>query len=90
MDASRIGIVYTVDDRHQRQVMLLWSNDSGNSWSKTRPLSAPNAKASHPRLIALPEGYRAFWSEQRENGAATWMTVFLLVAAAAVAAGPSI
>jgi len=90
LDAKRVGIVYTVEEQDRRQVMLLRSNDGGKSWSKAQPLSAPGAKASHPRLIANPGGYRAFWSEQRDNGVSEWMTALFATEAATMPAAPSI
>jgi hypothetical protein len=41
------------------------SNDGGLTWEAPELLSAPDAPAAHPRVVALADGFRVFWTEER-------------------------
>ena len=58
-------------------VFAATSTDAGRSWSTPARLSAEQATATHPRVIACGDSFRAIWTEQRP-AAATTLVVKLL------------
>jgi hypothetical protein len=51
------------------------SRDGGVTWSKAVQLNPLDTSATHPRLIATPSGFRAFWSQiPAEGNVATWQS----------------
>ena len=53
------------------------SSDSGQTWSPPERLSAQRGAATHPRVIAVGDEFRAFWTEARPDQPATWRTAEL-------------
>jgi hypothetical protein len=39
------------------------STNDGTTWAMPRSLSKPEVSATHPRVVAFPAGYLAFWTE---------------------------
>lgn len=48
-------------------VLATISGDGGDPWSPVWRLSAPGAKASHPRIIASGGKFKVFWSQAADN-----------------------
>ena len=40
------------------------SSDGGSTWEAPVRLSAPEAPAAHPRVVAVQDGFRVFWTEE--------------------------
>lgn len=56
----------------ESMVMTAGSRDGGKTWSVPRRISDEKVTAVYPRIISVPTGYRAFWTESqgrdREGG----------------------
>ena len=50
-------------DAGTTEIWAAVSNDNGATWSTPRQISAPEVSASHPRLVPVADGFRAFWTE---------------------------
>jgi hypothetical protein len=70
--SGEVAIVYTHATSLGSPLYWLHSRDQGRHWSKPSALTAPDAKADHPRVIATDKGFRAFWTESREGGGKSW------------------
>jgi hypothetical protein len=51
------------------------SPDGGLTWNPPVLLSQPSAPAAHPRVVALENGFRVFWTEERPLQTAGWKSV---------------
>jgi hypothetical protein len=72
-DGSLLAVWDDVADFAVRAAM---SRDSGNTWSSPSVLNSPSARASHPRAVAVGNGYRVFWTEMPRDGSVVdWKTV---------------
>lgn len=49
------------------------SRDGGRSWTEPRRVSAAGMSASHPRVIATPDGFKALWTEKGVGKEAAWV-----------------
>jgi len=43
------------------------SSDGGETWEAPVRLSAPETPAAHPRVAAIQDGFRVFWTEEVPN-----------------------
>jgi hypothetical protein len=68
LNNNHVGIIYTISDIEKKRVVTKVSSDGGNTWSSAHQLSIDEAKPSHPRIVATPEGFKFFWTEWQENG----------------------
>ncbi len=78
--ADAQGRLAAVWDSRAGEAPGIWgavSTDAGKSWSEPRRLSAIEATATHPRVIAAGKGFRAFWTEERTGKPAGWASVVL-------------
>jgi BNR/Asp-box repeat protein len=67
MDNGRIAVVW--DAGAQGGVIFaMTSDDGGKTWS-AKQISEEGAVASHPRIVAAPDGFRIFWTETRTGNA---------------------
>lgn len=53
------------------------SADGGRTWSEPKQLSPKGVNAAYPRVVAVPGGYRAFWTESATGQPGTWRTAAL-------------
>ncbi|MEO1895090.1 MAG: sialidase family protein [Methylococcales bacterium] len=44
------------------------SLDQGQTWLNETALSAPDVDATHPKVVAVNEGFLVFWTEKQEGG----------------------
>ncbi len=51
------------------------SPDGGLTWKPPELLSEPATPAAHPRVVALEDGFRIFWTEERPLQTAVWKSV---------------
>lgn len=58
----------------------IWGSvsDDGEKWSQPRRLSAPNVVATHPRVVAIANGFRVFWTETDSAASVKWSSAPLL------------
>ncbi|MDD5035544.1 MAG: sialidase family protein [Methylococcaceae bacterium] len=70
-------VVYTGPVGDGEGVQFIRSEDGGKTWSPPRLLSAEGAVADHPRILATPAGFRAFWTEKRPGSGRVWAMQFL-------------
>ena len=63
---GRVGVVYAAAGEGAQ---FTQSADGGKSWS---PPLLLGAAADHPRILATPQGFRAFWTEKRAAGGRVW------------------
>ena len=73
LDSETIGLVYTVGKGDKKRIEAIQSADGGNSWTKPEALTKGSLNPSHPHILATSQGFRAFWSQLRENGNSVWM-----------------
>jgi photosystem II stability/assembly factor-like uncharacterized protein len=50
------------------------STDQGKTWSASRQLSAVGPSASHPRVVAVNDEFRVFWTEQSAGKPVKWVS----------------
>ena len=63
IDADNIGVVWDNADAQGSTIYAALSNDAGASWSEAVQISVGGGNATHPRLLAMPSGFRVFWTE---------------------------
>lgn len=74
---GRLAMVWDARGSEGTQVFMSESSDNGDSWSTAKLLSAPDALAEFPRVVATPQGFLAMWSEKRTGTGRQWSaTVF--------------
>ena len=64
IDADNIGVAWDNADLQGSTIFAALSNDAGASWSDAVRISVDGGNATHPRLLAMPSGFRVFWTEQ--------------------------
>lgn len=69
---GEVAIVFTRSTNAGTPLYWLRSRDGGRHWSKPQALTGPEVKADHPRIVAMPTGFRVFWTETRPGGGKTW------------------
>jgi hypothetical protein len=67
-----VAVVFRHDTPGGRAIEFRVSRDEGRTWSTARTLSAQDAEADHPRMVATRSGLRAFWTEARPDGGKVW------------------
>jgi hypothetical protein len=67
-----VAVVFRHDTPGGRAIEFRVSRDEGRTWSAARTLSAQDAEADHPRMVATRSGLRAFWTEARPDGGKVW------------------
>jgi hypothetical protein len=72
IDDRKVAMVYGVGIAEQKRIEAIQSFDGGQSWSEAKILSRKGVLPSHPRLIGIEQGYRAFWTEQHQDGHSIW------------------
>jgi hypothetical protein len=45
-----------------------------NDWSAPRQISTKGATASMPRIVAVKNAFRVFWTERSQTGPTTWVS----------------
>jgi hypothetical protein len=78
--ADAQGRLAAVWDSGAGETSEIWgatSADSGKSWSAPQRLSDSVATATHPRVVATINGFRAFWTEQHAGQPDRWATAVL-------------
>jgi hypothetical protein len=68
LSASDLAIVFSRAGAGGAAVYLVRSRDGGRHWSVPVALTPPDANADHPRIVATPWGFRAFWTMARPGG----------------------
>lgn len=67
-----VALAYVSGRSPAAPVQFRVSKDAGRHWSAPVAVSAPEASADHPRVVATPFGFRVFWTEARPGGGKTW------------------
>lgn len=63
---DRVAVVWDMVKPEGRLILSGISQDGGITWPPHHMrLSSPSASATHPRVMALDTGFRAFWAETR-------------------------
>lgn len=70
--SGRVAAVWDARGEEARGIYGAVSEDGGKGWSEPRRLDAAGAVASHPRVVATPTGFRAFWTERADGKETTW------------------
>jgi hypothetical protein len=68
LSLSDLAIVFSRASAEGAAVYLVRSRDGGRHWSAPVALTPPDASADHPRILATPWGFRAFWTMARPGG----------------------
>lgn len=76
-NGQRLAAVWDEPAGDKGSIWSATSSDAGATWSEPKRLSAPEASASHPLIVATDSGFRVFWTESRPESAAAWATVAL-------------
>ena len=74
------GRLAAVWDSRAGETPGIWgatSADAGKSWGVPRRLSAEEAAATHPRIVAMRSGFRAFWTQECAGKPTIWATALL-------------
>lgn len=74
LDPSRLAAAWEAPAARGVAIVVSRSADHGHTWSRPEPLSSTGHYASHPRIVATRFGFRAFWTERREQGTTRWAT----------------
>jgi hypothetical protein len=69
--AGRVAAVWDESQAGVSSILASESRDGGGTWSAPVKLSGASNSASHPRIVAVPEGFRAFWTESSVGGKIT-------------------
>ncbi len=69
---GRVGVVFAGPAGETEGVQFMESDGAGKTWTQPLLLSAANASADHPRILATPKGFRAFWTEKRTSSGRVW------------------
>jgi putative intracellular protease/amidase/YHS domain-containing protein len=71
-DSGRVAAVWDARGEETRGIYGAVSEDGGKGWSRPRRLNGAGTTVSHPRVVATPTGFRAFWTERAEGKETTW------------------
>ena len=63
-----LAMVYSESDGQGTRVRYRRSRDGGKQWSAPFDLSAPGRESDHPRILALGQGFKVFWTEKAGQG----------------------
>jgi hypothetical protein len=74
LPGGRVGVVFAAPSGEGEAVRFMESGDGGKTWSAPRRVSAANAVADHPRIVATTRGFRLFWTEKGATGGKRWAT----------------
>lgn len=69
---GRLAVVWDARFEGRSAVFAALSDDGGATWSEPSRLSAAGASASHPRVVATPRGFLAFWTETADETPTAW------------------
>lgn len=70
--ANQIFAVWDAYTSKGQSVFGARSNDGGKTWSAAQRLNPPNTAASYPRVLTIPSGFVAFWTQQSPGQPSTW------------------
>lgn len=76
-DSATMAAVWDRIADGESMVMTAGSRDGGKTWSVPRRISDEKVTAFYPRIISVPTGYRAFWTESQGAGPGRWKTARL-------------
>lgn len=68
LSTQTLGIVYSRPVGSGRAIYYRQSNDGGKHWREPQLLSELDHEADHPRILAIPKGFRVFWTERPHQG----------------------
>ncbi len=63
-DETHLAAVWDTVTPEGSVIFAAESTDGGTAWATPGPLSKPGVSATHPRVVAIPAGYLAFWTER--------------------------
>lgn len=77
--ASRqdLAIAYTERGEGGMQLLAVRSVDGGVHWSAPSVIAPAPVQPDVPRVAAVPDGFRVFWTESDGSGGRRWRTVLL-------------
>lgn len=61
----------------ESNVFAATSADGGKTWAEPRQISAKGVNAAYPRVVAIADGYRVFWTESVSGQPGVWRTAGL-------------
>jgi hypothetical protein len=61
---GRIAVVWDTMAAVAPETWGALSSDGGLTWEAPVRLSAPEVPAAHPRVVAIQQGFRVFWTEE--------------------------
>jgi len=71
LSARHIAVVYSITTGGKGLIHVRQSRDGGKTWSQEKALTKGPESADHPRIVATPFGFRAFWTERAPGGGRT-------------------
>lgn len=67
MPDGKLGIVFSRIDHGHTLIRYQESGNSGKNWTASRTLTSADAIVDHPVIVAVANGFRAFWTERRAD-----------------------
>ncbi len=67
-----VMVVCDVGSKEGSRISSLLSPDGGRTWQAQVWLSDADTVATHPRVVAVGDGYCVFWTEQKGAGPVLW------------------
>lgn len=71
LSPRHIAVIYSVTTGGNSLIHVRQSKDGGKTWSQAKVLTKKLKSADHPRIVATPFGFRAFWTERSAGGGRT-------------------
>ena len=68
---KRLAIVWDEARDGVSEILCSISEDGGLAWSSPAIISKPGGRATQPRVVAAPKGFRVFWTETKGEAPAT-------------------
>lgn len=71
LSPKHIAVVYSITTGGKGLIHMRQSRDGGKTWTQAKALTKGLESADHPRIVATPFGFRAFWTERAPGGGRT-------------------
>lgn len=73
LDSKHLAAVWDTTTSAESAIFAARSSDGGKTWSAPTQLSASGVNAIQPRIVAVTNGYRVFWTQKPGVWASVWL-----------------